>query len=201
MIAVLVIGTAAFMLMALSDEWAGVRKQSHLAMLFPVGCFLLAIATVLLIMHEGLNRLVVQPWRFVPLVIGIVSLALLVYTVCFAVSSGSHSKETQLSLVDSGLYAICRHPGVYWLSLFYLCLWGALGGKISAIAWGLFTLLDVLYVWWQDCYVFPQTIKGYTPYQKKTPFLLPTPESFRLGIRQMRERWETSIKKKKGSLK
>ena len=35
-------------------------------------------------------------------------------------------------------------------------------------------VLDLIYVKWQDVYIFPFTISDYEGYKKTTPFLIPT---------------------------
>ena len=46
----------------------------------------------------------------------------------------------------------------------------------------LFTLGDVLYVFYQDRCVFPHTIDRYREYRKTTPFLIPTASSIKEAL-------------------
>ena len=82
-------------------------------------------------------------------------------------------------LVDTGVYALCRHPGVLWLGGFYLFAWLAAGGAALLAAFALYTALDALYVLWQDRVIFPVSIEHYAAYRRSTPFLLPTAASLR----------------------
>jgi protein-S-isoprenylcysteine O-methyltransferase Ste14 len=87
------------------------------------------------------------------------------------------SKENRV--VDRGLYALCRHPGVLFFFMMYVCIWLFSGSLLTFWAMIVWTAMDVLHVWVQDRWFFPHTISGYTQYQKTTPFLIPTPDSFK----------------------
>ncbi|NCB03945.1 MAG: hypothetical protein EOM69_00270 [Clostridia bacterium] len=114
-------------------------------------------------------------------------LALLLYTLFFALPKNAYT-DGRPALVDRGVYALCRHPGVLWLGGFYLCLWGVCRTQDALIAFLWFTLLDVAYAAWQDRFVFSRTIAGYSAYRARIPFLLPTVRSIRLSIRRPDDR-------------
>ena len=80
-------------------------------------------------------------------------------------------------LVDKGMYALCRHPGVLWLPLGLLPLAMGLGSHGLLVSGALTSLLNLLYAWYQDRYIFPRTIQGYSDYQRRIPMLLPTRRS------------------------
>ena len=121
-----------------------------------------------------------QGWiKALELIGAIACLAGLVYTLFFALPVGSYADDGRVELVDRGIYALCRHPGVWWLGLFYLLVW--LWCEQTPILWGglLFTALDILYVYWQDRWVFEKSIEGYAEYKSRTPFLIPSGGSIR----------------------
>ena len=96
---------------------------------------------------------------------------MLLYSVFPAVSSGT--SEGKKGLVSSGLYSLCRHPGLWFmwgccLSFYFMC--PALNCGLLALV---SALCDFLYVLYQDIYIFPVTIDGYEKYKKMVPFLLP----------------------------
>lgn len=74
---------------------------------------------------------------------------------------------------------MCRHPGVLFFGLFFLCFYLIVPVLPVLLAFLIFTGLDILYVLWQDLYLFPKTISGYDRYKKTTPFLLPNKKSIR----------------------
>ena len=101
--------------------------------------------------------------------------ALLVYTLFFALPHNTYQgAQGSGSLCDTGMYALCRHPGVWWLAGGYFCLAGAFPAPVCWGAAACFTALDVLYIVLQDRVIFPRTIPGYTQYRRSTPFLFPT---------------------------
>lgn len=91
-------------------------------------------------------------------------------------------KEETIDLVDSGMYAMCRHPGALWFPVFSGFLALGLGNLELLVDAALASALNVLYVWFQDSRVFPETIKGYNQYQKTTPFILPTAQSLSRAV-------------------
>ena len=103
-------------------------------------------------------------------------------------AGGSHlmppTEPALRPLVDTGVYALCRHPGVLWLGGFYLFAWCAAGGWPLLAAFVLFTGLDVAYVLWQDRVIFPVSIEHYRLYQQTTPFLVPSAASLRRCLRR-----------------
>ena len=117
--------------------------------------------------------------------IGVIcSFGLLVYCLFFAlpakdtyISNDNQSNNNQLKLVNTGFYALCRHPGVWFLSLFYLFLGIVFEHSIMFYLWIANTVGDVIYVLIQDIYIFQKTICDYHSYQTETPFLIPTKKS------------------------
>lgn len=77
----------------------------------------------------------------------------------------------------TGVYALCRHPGVLWFTGLYICLWLALGLPLWEAA--VYSGLNVLLVVFEDRCVFPARLEGYGAYQAATPFLLPNRRSIR----------------------
>ena len=102
-------------------------------------------------------------------------LLLLVYSLFFALPFQQTYLEeaAERRAYDRGVYALCRHPGVLWFILFYLCCWLARGSDALFWAWVLFSLLNVGYIVLQDLYIFPRTFGNYGEYRKTTPFLIP----------------------------
>lgn len=184
------LGALAFGLMVLADYGQVLRGRRGAGMLFPLGGALLIAATA---------ALLVRRWRTAPPGPGslfwfagsALMLLLLLYTLFFALPAGGSSaataqKDELRPLVDTGVFALCRHPGVLFLGGFYACLWGALGGWALGLAFVLFTLLDAAYAAWQGETVFPRSIRGYAAYRAATPRFIPTPGSLRRCLHTLR---------------
>ena len=170
-------GLGAFALFFLSDynDWKLRRKQLRLC--FPLGTLLLLVGTAAGCLG-GVPPLHGLP-RLAALILAAAFAALLVYTLFFALpaeASYAHPGEDRPVCVG-GVYALCRHPGVLWFAAAYLCLWGGCGFPLGSAV--LYTALDVLLVVFEDGWVFPARLSGYEDYRRATPFLLPTPSSFR----------------------
>ena len=179
------LGILAFGLFWLGDwnDWKWGRRALRLC--FPAGLVLLAASTVLLCGRVPPARAAVRALLGAA---GAALLALLVYTLFFALPAGEAyvTQNGRRPACTTGVYALCRHPGVLWFFLLYLCLWGALG--VPLLAGLLFSLLNVLLVMFEDRFVFPDRLEGYEAYRASTPFLLPTARSLRACAESLRVR-------------
>lgn len=86
--------------------------------------------------------------------------------------NGTYVSGQANQTIDTGMYALCRHPGVWGFFFMYLFVFLASGDIIILYACILWTIMDVVHVWIQDTYFFPKTLNGYKRYQQTTPFLL-----------------------------
>ena len=80
-------------------------------------------------------------------------------------------------LVRTGMYALVRHPGVIWFTLFMLSLIPVSGSRLMLIAAPVFIALDIALVWIQDRFVFGRMFPDYERYQRETPMLVPNRKS------------------------
>jgi len=160
-------GCAAFAFFFLGDfnDWR--MEKPILRLCFPIGFILLAYATASEIIDRGGLR------DSIFLLTAAIFLGLLIYTLFFAFNSKEayHTQEKGRPVYTTGVYGICRHPGVLWFAGIYLSLW--LMGGVSFISAVVYTALNVILVWFEDVYVFPATMDGYEKYKTKVPFLIP----------------------------
>lgn len=170
------VGVLSFGVMALADWLDIVKKSSVAGAVFAGACLMLAVASVGLLVDSGVGSSPVAPvfWCGAG-----VMLAVLVYTVFVAVRSDKPWQDGLRPLADTGVYALCRHPGVLWLAGMYFFVWCACGGAAWLAAFLLFSGADALYVLWQDRVIFPASIQNYKEYQNNTPFLIPNTASIR----------------------
>ncbi len=90
-----------------------------------------------------------------------------------------------LHLVQSGTYALVRHPSVLWYGLLLFSLLLVSRSYLLALALPLWVLLDILWVVLQERRlrrVFPD----YAGYQRTTPMLIPNRQSLRACLRSLR---------------
>ncbi|MEE9201566.1 MAG: hypothetical protein V3U31_00030, partial [Dehalococcoidia bacterium] len=86
-------------------------------------------------------------------------------------------------LVNTGTYALCRHPGVLWAAALFVGLILVSRSTKLLVAAPVWLALDVLWVWMQDKFFFPRLIPGYKEYQGQTPMLWPNRRSLKNSIR------------------
>lgn len=172
-----------FGLMFLSDmlKLAGRRRLGKY--LFIIGMMVLAAAGISAAMSSSRFQTALL-LKILFLLIALVA-AVLEYLALFsslpAFSTYLGENEPK-QLVDSGMYALCRHPGSLWFPLFSLSLALGIGNWELLASAGIASALNLLYVWFQDRFVFPKTITGYAQYQERTPFVIPTAQSISRAI-------------------
>ena len=101
--------------------------------------------------------------------------------------SVNRSGDPELLAYTEGVYALCRHPGVLWFAGFYFCLAGFLGSGKAMGAFGVLIVWNILYIFYQDRIVFPETFSNYGAYQQTTPFLIPDRNSTAACIKTWRK--------------
>lgn len=146
--------------------------------LFSVGVALLLFSTVKIFFAQTTDFTLPNNLRIVFIILAIISAC----TMFYALFGALPFKATYVSgqgnqVIDTGFYALCRHPGVWAFFFTYLFLFLVSGKWMMLIATIVWTIMDIIHVWVQDRYFFPKTLNGYTEYQKKTPFLLFNKES------------------------
>ena len=170
----------AFALFFVYDVNSVLWKNRFLHSFFALGTQLLAVCTLGCLVSQWEDCLMRrQPLFTLGLVPGAAGFVLMVDSLFFSLPFEETYLHPQQKppVYDRGMYALCRHPAVLWLSLGYTGLalsWGTLLFAALAV---LCSLLDVLYVVFQDCWTFPRTFCDYREYRKSTPFLIPTRES------------------------
>lgn len=181
-------GCAAFLLFFLYDIASTTGRVRVFRAGFFVGCLLLFLSTAGLVWQGAVLRRFGWTCLFVFGVLALFFLALLVYTLFFALPFGSTylADGAAPAVCRRGMYALCRHPGVLWLAFLYLCLYLAMGTAALLVAFLLFTLLDIAYVVLQDRWSFPKQFPDYGDYRNSTPFLLPNGRSIRQCIQTLR---------------
>ncbi|MBM7615485.1 methyltransferase [Alkaliphilus hydrothermalis] len=146
---------------------------------------ILGLATLI---YSAIMATVVSEKIYLPLAIRIigglllvVAIFLLVYSLFLELpfSKTYGEKEHSNKLVDTGTYALCRHPGVLWFGFIFLFFFLTTGAKLLVPAGIIWTLLDVIHVYIQEKQFFPKMFPQYKDYIKKTPMLIPTQDSIK----------------------
>ena len=121
----------------------------------------------------------VRNFDFFLLGLGIFFFVGLIYALFFAIPFQESYTEPQAGrkTCRTGLYALCRHSGVWFFFLMILCF--GIAALPSPLLWRglLYTLFNVIYSWFQDKYIFPKVFCDHGDYCGEVPFLIPTSES------------------------
>lgn len=145
-----------------------------------LGSLILVLSTIAIIVSDFSAKISTTLER-AGFLLAILALLLLIYTIFGAIPFKKTYLNTQKgnTVVNTGMYALCRHPGVIWFFLFYLLLGLAFSNKVMLTATLVWTSLDIVYVYIQDRWIFPIMLEGYYAYKKQVPFLIPDIASFR----------------------
>jgi len=117
----------------------------------------------------------------------LVAVALLVYSLGIEIPFTTTYAKRGVgdNLVTTGTYALVRHPGVLWFCLWMLSLVLVSRGRLMLLAGVVWSVLDAVYVWLQEVFLFVRMFPGYAAYRQATPMLLPTPGSVRECLRTL----------------
>lgn len=187
----LLIGCLAFLFLFLFDINKTKLRNRNLNISFAIGIALLAGSTIGIIIEDYGTLQMPDISRLLAGLITIISFLLMVYSLFFALPfEKTYTDVKNTYLIDTGMYALCRHPGVIWFFFFYLFLWITSGKMMMLWAGIIWTTLDVIHVYIQDRWFFPQTLVGYEIYKNNVPFLIPNRISIRkclsaYGIRNL----------------
>jgi protein-S-isoprenylcysteine O-methyltransferase Ste14 len=77
-------------------------------------------------------------------------------------------------LVQVGTYALTRHPGALWYAVMLAGLVLASRSWLALWAAPVWLLMEIVWVWTEDRFLFGQMFQGYREYRKTTPMLIPT---------------------------
>ena len=184
----LIMGSAAFLLYFLYDLNSILWKRRVLTACFAAGTLFLALASAGLVLRAA-GRVGFGNLSPLWLVLSFASFLLLMDALFFALPADRAYQglaEGDGVTVTTGMYALCRHPGVLWLMLVYLFLFLAFPERDLILGGILFSFLDLCYVILQDRWTFPRQFADYNAYQKTTPFLLPDRQSIKRALQTRR---------------
>jgi len=183
------IGCLGFVVIHLFDivslkRWAkGIKPATWV-----LGSGLLVYALVIACLRS--DKLTLPVWStWLGWVLLTISLLLLIYSLFINLPFRKTYITTGASdtLIRTGLYALVRHPGVIWFTLFMLSLTLVSKSSVLVIAAPIFILLDIVLVITQDKFVFTKMFDGYESYQQETPMLLPNRQSINAFINSLKQ--------------
>ena len=179
------LGCLSFALFFLADYNDARLHKRFLAPCFSAGVVLLGVSVIFQLKFEN-APVSGTMGRILLLLLFAVFMGLLICTLFFSFPAGQAyvSPGKKRPVYDSGFYALCRHPGLIWLTFVFFCLW--LMGGFPFYSAVIYTLLNLALVLFEDGYAFPIILTGYEAYKKVTPFLIPTPGSIKNALGKKR---------------
>lgn len=166
----IVIGGTAFILLTLFDLNKLYKWHWIFNAFFALGILLLTFSLIMILKEQIHYGYFEGNYLFCSLII--IGAILQIYALFFALpAKDTYTLLDEIQLVDTGLYGLCRHPGVYGFLLMGIGFslgTGSILITFTAIIW---SLLDLVHVWIQDQFIFPLFIPGYKDYQKRVGFL------------------------------
>ncbi len=174
------LGSLSFVFLFLFDVYT-VRKDGIKKKIFgALGLGLLIYSATMTTVSS--TRLVFStPVRIIAAIGWLLSMLLLVYSLFLELPfvNTYGRREHSNRLVDTGTYALCRHPGVLWFGFAFFFFFLLTGARLIAFAGIIWTALDVLHVYIQEKLFFKRMFPDYELYIKHTPMLIPTLGSIR----------------------
>jgi protein-S-isoprenylcysteine O-methyltransferase Ste14 len=171
----IVLGCLGFVFLYIFDLNKVINLHNYFNLFFASGFLLLVFSTVLILLNAPADFKTTAGLQTIYALLAALFLALLFYALFIALpfTKTYLQLSKQYPLVNTGMYALCRHPGVIWFGFLYLFLFLASGKTMMLWAGLIWTVMDIIHVYVQDRWLFPKTIEGYADYQKTTPFLVP----------------------------
>ena len=168
-------GLAGFVLMFAFDWLTATKPDSARSMVGLAGFVMLAASTAIMFVTTADRSRLLSASGIAFLALGMVFFSLLVFSLFIELPKETYGgKDPKHLVVDTGTWALCRHPGVLWFAFGYGCAALASGSKAFALAATVWTAADILYVILQERMIFRKIFTDYDRYVASTPFLLPS---------------------------
>lgn len=177
----IIIGCLAFFFFIIFDLNKVLFIHKWINACFFIGIVLLGLSTADLLFDSFKSPHILTTMQWLAGTLAFISLLLIIYSLFGGIPFTKTYMQTNKEniVINTGIYALCRHPGAIWVFFFYLFLALASGNKLflwAAVTW---TIMNIIYVYIQDRWIFPIILKDYQSYQKNVPFLIPNLSSIR----------------------
>jgi protein-S-isoprenylcysteine O-methyltransferase Ste14 len=186
----IVTGSVAFLLFIVFDYFTLYNKEAEKKLFGIAGLLIFIYSAIMSIITSQIIRIPVAV-RIAAGGLWVMFIFLLIYSLFlelpFVKTYGE--KEHSRDLVDTGTYALCRHPGVLWFGLMFLSAFLTTGAVLIAIGGFIWTIIDVFHVYLQEKIFFCKMFNGYENYMKTTPMLIPDSNSIKKCKDTIFRRW------------
>jgi len=137
----------------------------------------LSYSSVILLLISVIGLIIFSPKWHIPLYVKLIFLVLSIIAFIFLYKAlfveVAFYKDKKEKIIKTGIYKLCRHPGVLllFLLLFFLSL--SSGSVYLFYCAFLFSILNLFIALFEDKIFLPHKFKEYEEYKKNTPFLFP----------------------------
>jgi protein-S-isoprenylcysteine O-methyltransferase Ste14 len=181
-------GCLGFLLFFIYDV-NSMKWQSNLVnQFFFIGFLLVLFSTTgaVYYVREDIVLNSVMSWLWISMIL--IFMILLIYSLFFALPFGSTYLENEKGrqVYTKGMYALSRHPGALWFIGLYFSIYFLTGNSLILIMAVVFSILNIVYVIFQDLWTFPRLFIDYKKYANSTPFIIPSFKSVNRMINTIR---------------
>lgn len=181
MVAFLLLGAAAYPVLLVHDfaSHNGHRLLGY--SIFTAGCAMLVVSYIMLWRSTPVWA-IPDAVRVVGFVLASVFFLLMLYSLLIEIPFRRIYLDDQqgIQVIDTGTYALCRHPGVLWFGLFLIFTFVAGGRPQQLAAAALWSLMDAMYAVCQERFFYPRIFgEQFERYRSHVPMVVPTTRSFR----------------------
>lgn len=136
------------------------------------GAVLVSLATLGLFF---LTQLPTQSWwiSFAGFLIIILAGYMFVFSTVLEIPHGDISSGNETGLIETGSYALTRHPGFFWYLILMSSVILLYRDQTVAVVAAALLLMELIVVTVEDWLLFPKIISGYTEYRRRVPMLFP----------------------------
>ncbi len=188
------IGCLGFLIIHLFDIVSLKRLSGVKPVIWIAGCGFLAYSLLVLSLQS--QKLSLPGWTiWLGWTLLIISFLLLIYSLFINLPFRKTYVATGVGdrLIRSGLYALVRHPGVHWFSLFLISLILVSKSSLLLIAAPVFILLDIVLVFVQDKFFLGMMFDDYDGYRQETPMLVPNRQSINAFVISLRQQFRARV--------
>ncbi|MCI5774788.1 MAG: DUF1295 domain-containing protein [Erysipelotrichaceae bacterium] len=165
------LGIIGFLLLFIYDYNQISWHHKYIKSGFFLGFFLIVAGTI-----ANMDLEISNIWG---IVIALVGLLTTIYVLFFALNFDDTYINEEFKVYDKGVYALCRHPGFWTLLLMYVGLWIAYQDATWLWILVVYNSCNLLYIIYQDVFIFIKVFSDYGNYKTYVPFLIPTFESIK----------------------
>ena len=173
------VGAAGFLSVALYDL-SQIRGTVRSGSVFSSIGYLAILASMIFLVATTRPAPTPPLLLFIKALLSLTFLSLLIYSVVIEIPRAQRKRGMSAEpashepvVVDTGFYALVRHPGFLWFALLWATIVSVYHNPEVTTCGVVLVVLDLLLIAVEDLVVFPRIFPGYDEYKRRVPFLIP----------------------------